>query len=104
MSPSHLRDPALFESSHALPVHLVPLASAPERTDPETFDLVAERPEAPLVAGDSVVAEVAFDDLAEPSTLHRDGLMTAALELQLQLVQLGRHPRSEEHTSELQSL
>ena len=91
MTPLHGRDPAFFESPNSRPVHLVPLPSAPKRTKPETFDLVAEGPKALLVAGDSVVAEVSSDDLAEPSALLGDGLMAALLQLQLQLVQLGRH-------------
>ena len=50
------------------------------------FDLIAEGPKALLVAGDSIVAEVSFDDLAEPSTLLGDGRVLIVLDL-LELLQ-----------------
>src|ERR1041384_884222 len=79
MTPLHGREPARFESPHSLPVRLVPLPSAPQLTEPETFDLAAKGSKALLIAGDSIVAEVSSDDLVEPSTLLWDGLMAATL-------------------------
>ncbi len=64
MKSSHRWEPFRNQSVHTLFSNSVTLAPSPQRLEPETFHLMSESAEFPLVAGHSVVLEVSLYNAA----------------------------------------
>ncbi len=60
MKSSHRGEPFRNQSVHTLFSNSVTLAPSPQRPEPETFHLMSESAEFPLVARHSVVLEVSL--------------------------------------------
>jgi hypothetical protein len=86
------RKPPLLEYLHSFPCHAVTLTPAPQGAEPQTADLGAKSTHGVTVRRHSMVGEVSSHNLAEPTPLFRDGLMSSTLHLDFHLAQLRSHP------------
>lgn len=84
--------PLLYQSSHAIPGHLAPLASSRERAVPEPAHPEAEYGQRFAVHGHTEVSDVSTYDRSQPLTHLRDRIVPASPKFGSYLVQLGLHP------------
>ena len=92
MSDPRLREIELRAAAVLLPRQLSLLAAAPKRPPPVPEDFLVEGRHRAHVIGHSEVVEVPLKHRAEPAPLIPQLLVPTPLELNLELLQLGRHP------------
>ena len=83
------REPQRGEAPHALPCQAMPLTAATKVEQPMPRNLLPELPQGFRVGRDTIVLEVPRENLPQPATLLRDGIMTPAFQLAFDLLEFG---------------
>ncbi len=84
--------PSVDMWSHPIPPQASLLAPSPKRSEPQASHFNAEPTERVDVGWNPVVPIVAAEDCTQPSSLSRQRLMSAGLQLRLDLSEFGSEP------------
>jgi hypothetical protein len=83
------REPQRGDAPHAIPGQAMPLAAATQVTQPMPRDLLSELTQGFRVGRDAIVLVMPSEDLPQPVTLLRDGIVTPAFQLALDFLEFG---------------
>ena len=84
--------PALSDTVHPFPRHVIALATSPKGVSPGSFDVSSEGPQSSIVRRYPVISVVPDDHALQPLSHFGNGVVHSSSQFGFNVAELGSHP------------